>query len=40
VRVSRTVAKQLRKRASVAVVITVAVDGADPITRRLKLRTR
>ena len=41
VRVSRTVAKQLRKRPSVAVVITVAVDGAaDPITRALKLRTR
>jgi PKD repeat protein len=40
VRLSRTVAKQLRKHASVGVVVTVAVDGADPITRTLKLRTR
>jgi hypothetical protein len=42
VRVSRLTAKLLRKRASVPVVVTVAVDGAEPtsITRTLKLRTR
>jgi hypothetical protein len=42
VRVSRVTAKLLRKRASVPVVVTVAVDGAEPasITRTLKLRTR
>jgi PKD repeat protein len=41
VRVSRLTAKLLRRRAWVPVVVTVAVDGADPatVTRTLKLRT-
>jgi hypothetical protein len=41
VRVSRLAARQLRRRASVAVVVAVAVQGAQPqtTTRTLKLRT-